>query len=167
MTPQQMVGLAVRLFAIWLFFFAIESFLGLKLMQEQNPGDNPVLTYLVPILQFATAAALWLFPMFVAHTLLPRTHDNNVLSLPARQLVAACSAILGLYLLTMCLPPLLTYAVALLQLAKNDMRAILFEGDRGVQFTLYVFQFLIAAFLVFKPWFVAKKIFPSEPVAQE
>lgn len=68
MTPQQIVGLGIRLLAIWL---AITSFQYLVVIPEAlesaNLSGKSVQAYFIAGLYVGGALLLWLFPMWIAH----------------------------------------------------------------------------------------------------
>ena len=68
-TPQQVIGVAVRLFAIWLVLLALQvSITGIELHLQASSGDT-VVTYFFSGFYIIVAVLLWLFPMAVAHSL--------------------------------------------------------------------------------------------------
>lgn len=80
MTPQQIVGLGIRLFAIWLFLVGlpyvwyIPSYLARQPIDGSGSGS-----IVIGFIYIAIAIVLWFFPMVVAHRLIPRTNFDNVL----------------------------------------------------------------------------------------
>ncbi|MCP2936610.1 hypothetical protein NK983_28395, partial [Salmonella enterica subsp. enterica serovar Typhimurium] len=62
MTPQQIVGLAVRLFAIWLGVWVIQMFgIAYAVRDSSNAGMNDL--YLMFAALFSVVAVfMWLFP---------------------------------------------------------------------------------------------------------
>jgi len=159
MTPQQIVGLAVRLFALYLIVIALQFFTTVSIANEKQSGVT--LLYLAPVLPLLLALLLWRFPMFVAHKLVPRTHDTNTLRMPARELTAAASAIIGLLALLGSLPFLFGFGVFILYNGGHEAFAVYFSG-RDLEILTIVFQCVFGLFLVIKPWFVASKVFPTE-----
>src|SRR5690242_12145211 len=78
MTPQQIVGAAVRLFAIWLVMVAIQA-----AGTSAQPGtQSTIAPYVFSALFLVVAIFLWLFPLVVAHRLVPRTKFDNELHVP-------------------------------------------------------------------------------------
>lgn len=108
MTPQQLIGTAIRLFAIWLalssvaFLSAIPSALSASGIAE----DSIVASRVVGGLYLLVAILLWFFPMVVAHKLLPRTSHTNRLELPGFELARVGVGLLGLWLLAKAAPTL-------------------------------------------------------------
>jgi hypothetical protein len=110
--PQQVVGLGVRLFAIWLALIGLDK-LGGYFTTLARPGWKEPAEYLlvVPLLYWLVAALLWFFPMSVAHRLVPKTRFENVLSFAPLELARVGTALLGLWLLATSMPWLATVLV--------------------------------------------------------
>ena len=110
--PQQVVGMGVRLFAIWLALIGLDK-LGGYFTTLARPGWKEPAEYLlvVPLLYWLVAALLWFFPMSVAHRLVPKTRFENVLSFAPLELARVGTALLGLWLLATSMPWLATVLV--------------------------------------------------------
>ena len=110
MTPQQLVGIAVRLFAAWLTLTSIAYFTSIpKVLAESPPlGSSAAMlaTYAIGALYVAGALLLWFFPMVIAHKLLPRTQHENRLSFQAHELARVGCSLLGLWLFAKASPAL-------------------------------------------------------------
>jgi hypothetical protein len=122
MTPQQAVGLAGRLFAIWLALASIQSWMVVRELQSQGVVEADWLRYSAPAIYWLAAAMLWLFPMSIAHRLIPRTRFEDRLRLPAQQVVVVACVVLGLFvILVRALPAFAAYAsVATLWIANGQ-----------------------------------------------
>lgn len=105
MTVQQVIGLAVRLVAV---YFGVQA---IRELQVGLSVEGASSLYFTAVLYAATAAWLWLFPMSVAHRLLPKTVHNDKIITNTNQLAVAGVALLGLWLLATVLPNL-SYSVA-------------------------------------------------------
>lgn len=161
MTPQQIVGLAVRIFAIWLVVMAFQV-LGLALaMNSQLKLDGVSALYFMPALPLLLAVFLWLFPMFVAHKLVPRSHDQNALRIPARELTAAASAIIGIWVCIAAMPQLLAQGAVVVYGGGFAALGAYFSPDRTAQLIAVLLQCLAGITLLLKPWSVAARIFPD------
>ena len=105
MTPQLIVGIGVRLFAVWL---AVAGAAGLgsffAALSQPSTEDAAGFALIVPVIYCFLAAGLWLFPMSVAHRLVPKTRFENVLSVAPLELARVGSALLGLWLLARSIP---------------------------------------------------------------
>lgn len=107
MTPQQLVGTGVRLFAIWLLItsFPYLSTIPSELAQNPvGPEHAGAVARLLGVGYAGVALLLWFFPMAAAHKLVPRTHHTDTLTLKADELARVGCALLGLWLATRALP---------------------------------------------------------------
>lgn len=100
MTPQQMVGIGVRLFAVWLLLSSVRylSSVPVALARTGEFAERVYQSYIIGGAFLVAAVLLWLFPMFVAHKLVPRTHHDDRLSLSAFQAARVGCALIGLWL---------------------------------------------------------------------
>ena len=113
MTPQQAVGLACRLFAIWLALGSFQSWLIARAAQAEGLPEAHWLQYSVPAVYWVAAVLLWFFPLSIAHRLVPRTRFHDRLALPAGQLVLVACVVFGLaVVLLRALPALADYVAA-------------------------------------------------------
>jgi hypothetical protein len=108
MTPQQAVGLACRLFAIWLALGAFQSWMLVRAAQTHGFPSAEWVQYAVPGIHWVVAVALWFFPLSIAHRLLPRTRFEDRLVLPARQVLVVACVVLGLVVVLLRALPALT-----------------------------------------------------------
>ncbi len=102
MTPQQIVGIGVRLLAIWFAVKSISYLTAYPFSMAQYPGrisDATTLPVAIGVLYMVVAALLWFFPMAIAHRIIPRTKFENTLSLPALEAARVGCALLGLWFL--------------------------------------------------------------------
>lgn len=113
MTPQQLVGLAARLFAIWLCVTAVQAVgIGQAMMAQDRSGAFP-LPYVFAGLYLAAGIVLWIFPLWIAHRLIPRTKFEDQLRLPVRDAVMVGCVILGLGLLVVRAIPALSWYISI------------------------------------------------------
>ncbi|MBV8210662.1 MAG: hypothetical protein JO133_11445 [Burkholderiaceae bacterium] len=81
MTPQQMVGIGVRLVAIWIAIGNVGQLISWSLaLTQMDKADKIWGAYLVSGWWLAIAVLLWFFPMWTAHKLVPRTRFENKLN---------------------------------------------------------------------------------------
>jgi hypothetical protein len=162
MTPQQIIGLAARLFSIWLILISFQMLMIASAMREHLNGEGGHLIYLLPMLPLTCAALLWFFPMFIAHKLVPRSHDDNKLKLPVREALAAASAIIGIWAIVTASPQIMSHVAILIYTRHDYGMENYLTPDRMFSFIAPLAQSLIGFFLVMNPWFVARKIFPNQ-----
>jgi hypothetical protein len=106
MTNAQIVGLGVRLFAIWLAIYILRQTPGLLFINAREMPDPGavIVTIAVAIVLLFVCVALWRFPLAVAQTLIPQPTLDQPSRLPVEQLETAAFCLLGLWLLTEALP---------------------------------------------------------------
>jgi hypothetical protein len=121
MTPQQIVGLFVRLFSVWLVVSGVQIIgVGLAL-DAQQAQEHTLVPYGISVVLFIFALALWFFPMAVAHKLVPPTQFDNVLHVPAQEMAVVACVVLGLWVFAArALPSLAQYLSVAAQLVKNN-----------------------------------------------
>jgi hypothetical protein len=149
MTPQQLVGLGVRLFAVWLALTSIgtTSAIWSAQLPERTPkglGIGLGVTYLVG------AAALWFLPMTVAHRLLPRTSHTNAISAGGFEIARAGTCLLGLWLLVRTLPTAAWYVFKMAAVTSVGPAIDAFNSDAKADMAVIVFQLAVAIVLIVK-----------------
>ncbi len=113
MTTHQIVGLAVRLFSVWLVFLTLQFVGSGKALNAELGSEAGYAYFVAAIVMLCLAAALWFFPMWIAHKLVPRTQFENVLSVPAQEAVTVACVIIGLWLFSSHVLPGLAHFVSL------------------------------------------------------
>jgi len=127
MTPQQIVGLFVRILAIWLVVSAIQLIgVGAALDDQQMP-EKTLVPYIISGILVIFAIALWLFPMAVAHKLIPRSQIDNTLSVSAHEAAVVVCIALGLWLFVAKSLPLLTQYISVAALVNNNNQSLAIE----------------------------------------
>jgi hypothetical protein len=96
MTVQQVIGLALRLVALYLASSALGSVANGLSMMDDPRGDSAVY-FIAAVMKLLLAAYLWFFPMSVAHRLLPKTSGTEKIITNSNQIAVAGVALLGLY----------------------------------------------------------------------
>lgn len=157
MTPQQIVGLAVRLLAVWLVFGALQM-IGSGTAVNNQPGLEPTAAFFVWAgIVFLLAVFLWFCPMVVAHRLIPRTKFEDVLRVPASQAAMIACVILGLWLFTVRVLPGLAYYLSLaIAMRANNQSLAASDEFTIVRLGTVAIEFAGAAFLCFKAHAIAK-----------
>jgi hypothetical protein len=151
MTPQQIVGLAVRLFAIWLALTAIQA-VGLAMSMEQQPGAAAtVAPYGFAALFVVVAIFLWLFPMVVAHKLVPRTRFEDNVRAPANELLFVACVVLGLWVIVArAVPPLAYYISVAAFWVKNGQAIATLGQSQHISFLVGLIHLAIGLLLVLR-----------------
>jgi hypothetical protein len=149
MTPQQLVGLGVRLFALWWALTSIGTIAAIfsTPMPEGAPKGLGIAmggAYLLG------AAVLWFLPMAVAHRLLPRTTHSNVISAGGFEIARAGACLLGLWLLVKTLPTAAWYIFRMVALTTAAPAIDAFNADAKTEMAVIVFQLALATVLILK-----------------
>lgn len=149
MTPQQLVGLGVRLFALWLALTSLGTISAI--WSAQLPEGAPKgLGIVMGIAYLIGAAALWFFPMVVAHRLLPRTSHSNAMSAGGFEIARAGACLLGLWLLVKTLPTAAWYIFRMAAVTTVTSAIDAFNSDAKVDMAVIVFQLVLAVVLIVK-----------------
>src|SRR5271170_5048772 len=102
MTPNQVVGLFVRLFGIWLVISAIQMIgTGMALRDSVGIGAGAdYVAYASSIILFITALIVWRFPLLIAGKLIPAAPpDGPSTSISAVETATVACIVLGLWTL--------------------------------------------------------------------
>lgn len=149
MTPQQLVGLGVRLFAIWLALTSIGTITAI--LSTSMPENAPIgLGIGMGVAYLVGAAVLWFLPMAVAHRLLPRTSHSNAMSGGAFEIARAGACLLGLWLLVKTLPNAAWYIFRMAVVSGSAPAIEAFNADAKVDMAVIAFQLVLGAMLILK-----------------
>ena len=98
MTPHQLVGLFIRLFAIWLAISAIQM-IGAGMALRDSVGYGAGAAYAVSIVLCVTALIVWRFPLLIAGKLIPAAPDDASTGISAVGTATVACIVLGLWTL--------------------------------------------------------------------
>lgn len=168
MTPQQIVGLASRLLAIWTGIQAVQVINMLEAIPDLAKLNPDWRFYLLPLIYAAAALILWFFPLAIAHTLIPRTQFNDKLRLPAEKVVAVACVVLGLVVIFYTTLPLVTRYVLLMAVFISEGHPLNEMGwathVRGIESLV---QWLAGLFLILKPHAISTRLIGPPKEAEE
>ena len=107
MTPNQILAVALRLFAIMFVIYIVRELLAFYLQGVQR-GDPYLLPIVATVAVLATLffVVLWFFPTTIARGLLPASSEAPVQSSPDTWFVTG-SCLIGLWLMASAVPALL------------------------------------------------------------
>lgn len=110
MTPQQFVGLSVRIFAIWLVIcsFQYTSLIPFNLLANEM-NKEALVSSVIGIVYLIAALIIWIFPMAVANKLIPKTHFENRFNTRPDEVASVAISILGLWKIVTTVPALTSY----------------------------------------------------------
>lgn len=92
-TPQQIVGIGIRLLAL---LIAIRFAYILCMVFAYPDAQGNALTFALALAGCIVAVLLWVFPMTVAHRIIPRTRHDNVVNGNVFQLARVGACLIGL-----------------------------------------------------------------------
>jgi hypothetical protein len=108
MTSAQIVGLGVRLFAIWLVVSILRHVPGMWRFNISDAAaadsSTNLVIVVVAVLILALAAGLWLFPLTVANKLIPRSSRTDHIRVPIEQAESIGFSLIGLWVLASSVP---------------------------------------------------------------
>lgn len=165
MTPQQVVGVGVRLFAVWLGLTSLGYFLAAPAALAANPfgsGDAVMLSYAMGAGCVAAGLLLWFAPMLVAHKLLPRTQHDNRLSLQAHELARVGCSLLGLWLLARALPSLMWFLLRSFVMVDAGSSFSALGPDARLDVAVSLFEAVFALLLMLKSAAFARLVTPAQ-----
>jgi hypothetical protein len=166
MTPQQLVGLGVRLFALWLALTSIASISAI-LTAQMPEGAPKGLGVGLGVAYLIAAAVLWFAPMMVAHRLLPRTSHTNSISAGGFEIARAGACLVGLWLLVKTLPSAAWYIFRMVALAGAGPAIDVFNSDAKLDMAVIVFQLALAVVVILKSEAFARvAVPPGTPKAE-
>lgn len=166
MTPQQLVGLGVRLFAVWLAITSVTYWVAIPaaLAANASQGNSNLASYAIATLYILVALLFWFFPMAIAHKLLPRTHHQNRLSAGAHEIAKVGSALLGLWLIAKTTPTLTWLIFRSFLFMESGAAFSSLTPDAKLDIAVALFEFVLAIVLIAKACAFAQIVIP---VAQE
>ena len=148
MTPQQYVGLFVRLFAIWLFFVAAQA-IGVGVALDSH--GHSIAPYVIASLQGLAAVTLWCFPMFVAAKLIPEENCETRTTISSVEVATVACIVLGLWLcVARVFPSLIRYVSVVLVLLHEDVPLREMDTKSVALMVESILEFVAALALVFK-----------------
>lgn len=164
MTPQQMIGVAARLFAVWLAINALQSIgIAQALAAQGNQRAMNWLPFVFAGIYLLGAALLWFFPMAVAHRLVPRTRFEDRITVPAQQAATVACVIVGLLVIVFrALPSLSAYLALAAYWIANGAPLSSLSAERHLDALSGAIQLLVGASLVVKAHAFAEKFVPAQ-----
>ena len=156
MTPQQVVGLGVRLFAVWLALAGLPYVIYIPFaLARQNVDAGTIWSYSIGATFFMGAILLWIFPMVVAHRLIPKPTFDNVLTASTSEVAKVGCCLLGLWLLTKSGPALVSFLFRGLLVAGEGALFSALNVDQKLDLAVLVIETAIAILLVTRASMVA------------
>ena len=153
MTPQQLLGTAVRLFAIWLGITSLSYFSTIPTAIANAPvggGTASTVAYALGSGYLLGALLLWFFPMLVSHKLLPRTQHTNALTFQAHELARVGCSLLGLWLFAKELPTLVWFLFRSFLITEATSSYSALAPEMKLEVAIALFECVFAAIVIIK-----------------
>ncbi len=110
MTPQQITGLGVRIFAIWL---VVSSFRYLSLIPynllNNEMNKEAIVSLMIGLIHLIVALLVWFFPMVISNKIVPKTNFENQFNTRPDEVACVAVSILGLWKAIDTIPALSSY----------------------------------------------------------
>jgi len=160
MTPQQVIGLGIRLVSLWLVTNTITyiAFIPSATSSAEVSGQAHA-AYWVGGAYLLGAALLWFFPMWIAHRLLPRTKFENKLEMPALEVARVGCSLIGLWIFSHALP-VIAWVLLRAFVDSND-QSFFRTLTPGVKLdvAIYLFQIVLSLVLILRSGDFAQLIY--------
>jgi hypothetical protein len=150
MTPQQAVGLGIRLFAIWLALQTLQHLIFVPAQMTRAGVEGIAPAIMIAIGYFAAALALWFYPMVVAHAIVPRTRYAEPMKPQLTDLARVGCALLGIWLLARTLPALARFLYGTFLMVGSGSAFGTLSTDAKLDVAYYVVELGLALFLIFR-----------------
>lgn len=162
MTPQQIVGLACRLFSIWMAVSAFQAYVIAQALKAGAANAPTWVPYSIAGIYLVVALVCWIFPMTIAHGLVPRTRSQEVLTLPLRQVVPVACIVVGLLVIAFRgLMPVASYLSLCAFWIAGGQPLTTLEAWRHMDGLVGVLQFAVGLLLVFKARVIGNAVLSS------
>jgi hypothetical protein len=134
MYKEQIVGLAVRLFAIFLFLYAVRHTSGLLIFVSEQPQNNvnELLIFAPLLFSIIAAILLWHFPLTVATKIIPDIKSKNKApALNAAEIEVVAFSVMGLWVLATAIPDVFYWAIFVLRLKSIELANVTLADSIG------------------------------------
>jgi hypothetical protein len=169
MTPQQIVGLAARLLAIWI---ALSTFLftdrALEAFNVEGAGALAGYWLIFAALWWIAALLLWFFPMTIGHALVPRTKFQDTLRLPGQQAVVVACVTLGLIVVAWrALPVLASWLASVIWWVSVGQQVSDMDPATHLSGLTGLIQLVVGLLLMFKAHALTAWLMPAPDAARD
>lgn len=146
MSREDVIAVAVRLFAIFLFITLLRFFAGMMTLHQVSP----LLVWVVPVVGVAICALLWFFPLSIARKLLPVMREpRSEAGMDGSMALSVGLTLLGVWLLATALPNA-TYWLSLFVLSRQSSGYHLDWGpEQMASIATTIAELVLAVWLVF------------------
>ncbi|MCL2161709.1 MAG: hypothetical protein FWH56_07495 [Betaproteobacteria bacterium] len=160
MTPQQFVGLGIRLFSVWLVLSSIR-YLSSVPQEMVQMGETAGRAYFVGGAYLLAAAFLWFFPMAIAHRLIPRTSFPERMTVPAFSAARVGCALIGLWLFARSITGLTWYFFSALVIPTQGSFLDNMLLEVRIAVAVQITEFILSALLITRSSYFARIVVPG------
>jgi hypothetical protein len=152
MTPQQIVAIGIRFFAVYIVFQSLEYLVTIpNSMENTNLNSKAYLAYGIGSFGVLAALFCWFFPLSIANRIVPRTRFENHLNLQAFEAVRAGGSLIGLWLFATALPSILWFFFSIAANAGPNQSIFgALDTESKIRIAFHVVQLVLAYVLIFK-----------------
>ncbi len=151
MTPQQFVGIALRLLALWLALNSVRYLFWFPIaLMQSDLANRTTYSYSTGIVYIVAALLLWFFPMWLANKLTPRSQFENRLNLQPLEATRAGCALIGLWLFASALPNLVWFFFRAVVFNSNVSAFSSLDLDAKLDIAVALFEVCFSLILIFR-----------------
>jgi hypothetical protein len=161
MSPQQLVGLSSRLFAVWLAVISLQSVAIGQAIRDGGAAGAQYAAFFFAVMYLAAALFLWFCPMLIGHKLVPRTKHSDPLVLQGTIAIEVACVVLGLFVaLLRALPGVTAYASVLAFWVAGGQPVSTLDLGRHLEGVASLAQLVVGLLFVFRARTIAARILP-------
>jgi hypothetical protein len=152
MTPQQIVAVGIRFFAIYVTFQSLQYLIYIPAgIANTNLASQSYISYAFGILGVIAALLFWFFPLSVANRIVPRTRFENHVNLQAFEAVRAGGSLIGLWLFATSMPSILWFLFSGAANASGSQSIFgALDTESKIKIAFYSVHLVFAYVLIFK-----------------
>jgi hypothetical protein len=154
-TPQQIVAIGLRLVSILLVICGFRYLVPILVGIDNGHWDVQAgASAVTGVLMIAVAVVLWLFPMMIAHAIIPRTRFENRINLNSLEAARVGCCLIGLWQVVESVPYLLWLVLGAIALGGSQSFFQSFNYDSRLTIVYHLARIVFGIVLVIKAdWF--------------
>ena len=152
MTPQQIVAVGIRFFAIYVAFQSLQYLIYIPAgIANTNLASQSYVSYAFGVFGLIAAIVFWGFPLFIANRIVPRTRYENYLNLQAFDAVRAGGSLIGLWLFATSMPSILWFLFSAAANSSGNQSIFgALDTESKIKVAFYSVHLVLAYVLIFK-----------------
>ena len=148
MTPHQVLAVAVRLFAIWLFLYATSNMAGSYVGAHRYSAPDSLVPLIFGFCVIVSiCVALLFFPLFVAKRILPTPITNDLSPSTYDSWFTVGCSLIGVWVLAKAIPALVSYGLGNYLGKKFWPDSFVVNPDWGLLVSFNVLQLAVGIWL--------------------